>query len=524
MSFLQDLSKEFIKLSDIFAKNKGSPIQKWLNISSFFPKQGKQGITGIVTVKEDNKEMVFKVSQYLNHTVIHESLVMKGLNELHDFCPHFCRSFGYGIYDISPKVKKDNTLFNPKGEIPIKKEILFIENIEGKKLLWYIENIQDENIIFSLIKQTMVAICIAQKEKNFTHNDLHPSNILIRECDPDSVFVYILDEENQFCIPTYGYYPVIIDFGFSYISDMEDEPFWNTLAHTDVGFLTDRFNWLSDPKLFLVSTMYDLSQVKKSKNISKFTDIVEEMFSPLDIDWEAGWDTESNSVISDLLDFISPYNPGSALFSNKDGLCIDIIQSLLILPLEKRPYSNIGNMYNIFVKEFMKIEKELNSEFYSLYILKNIVDITRRIRPYYLDDTTRVSALRKFKEQLFTAINSVAKFFKPSDINYETLLCSLVLLTRCMEGILYDMMIVKEYKKTIHYNDLNVNSTLEIYGAIELAFPSKYVFNTNSTIIFLDSINKKTEVHKLDKSNIDTLANYNVREMGCALYDILYLI
>ena len=57
----------------------------------------------------------------------------------------------------------------------------------------------------------------------------------------------------QHYIPTNGHYPVIIDFGFSYINDMKDGPLWPSMAHTCVGFMSDRFDWVADPKLFLVT-------------------------------------------------------------------------------------------------------------------------------------------------------------------------------------------------------------------------------------------------------------------------------
>ena len=85
--------------------------------------------------------------------------------------------------------------------------------------------------------------------------------------------MYIFDNQTQFCIPTYGYYPVIIDFGFSYIKELEGQSFWSNLNHTDIGMTTDRFDNYADPKLFLVTTSNQLKKYKYSENTKKLIKI-----------------------------------------------------------------------------------------------------------------------------------------------------------------------------------------------------------------------------------------------------------
>ena len=54
-------------------------------------KPGKQGFVGIL--EKDGKDYVFKMSQYINYLIHHESIVMQGLNIISTFCPHFCKYF-----------------------------------------------------------------------------------------------------------------------------------------------------------------------------------------------------------------------------------------------------------------------------------------------------------------------------------------------------------------------------------------------------------------------------------------------
>ena len=123
----------------------------------------------------------------------------------------------------------------------------------------------NDNIIFSTINQVLMAIKIAQIKKKFSHYDLHSLNIMMKKCDYDAVFVYVIDKDTQFAIPTRGHYPIIIDFGFSYIKDMEDGPLYPSMAHTDAGFMSDRFDWVSDPKLFLITISAELESKENQK-------------------------------------------------------------------------------------------------------------------------------------------------------------------------------------------------------------------------------------------------------------------
>ena len=228
---------------------------------------------------------------------------MKGLNEISPYCPHFCKAIGTLLCEIDPNTRKAGNPFRLTTKHPIEKEILLMENIKNStKFCNYIKSSKIESdVIYSTIKQVLIAIAIAQRKKNFTHYDLHSNNIMMRKCNKDVVFLYVLDEENQFCIPTHGHYPVIIDFGFSYINDLDNGPCWPSMGHTDVGFMSDRFDPIADPKLFLVTVASELKYFRNNKTSSKFRKIVKNMFGRLKIDWESGWDNVENKGASDYV-------------------------------------------------------------------------------------------------------------------------------------------------------------------------------------------------------------------------------
>ena len=218
---LLNFETEYNKLLSYYEKNKDKPFKEWLSFDTVFDKPGKQGLVGLLSPKEENNKennkYIFKISQYINYLIHHESVVMKGLNELSPYCPHFCKSFGSFICQTDPRSGKKGNPFNTKSKYPIKKEVLLCEFIDKScKFYNYIRAVDriNEDVLYSSIKQVLMAIAIAQKKKEFSHYDLHSFNVMMRKCSRDLVFLYVLDDENQFVIPTNGHYPIIIDFGF----------------------------------------------------------------------------------------------------------------------------------------------------------------------------------------------------------------------------------------------------------------------------------------------------------------------
>ena len=73
-------------LCKFYEKNKNKNWKTWLMYNNTFGKPGKQGLVGTLKFlnQEDEGEgkdmlLVFKMSQYINYLVNHESSVMKGL-------------------------------------------------------------------------------------------------------------------------------------------------------------------------------------------------------------------------------------------------------------------------------------------------------------------------------------------------------------------------------------------------------------------------------------------------------------
>ena len=186
------------ELESYFEENKDKPINEWLQFKKNKIPNGRQGMTGILHNK--NKIYFYKTSLYIDYSIRKEYIVMSGLNELSKYCPHFCKCIGILNCLVEPNKTKDGNIFNIVSKYPIKKDVLLCEYLSSNETLTeLIEKGTSEKVLYSIIKQVLLSILIAQKEKRFTHYDLHSSNIMIKKCNPNVVFLYVLDEEKKIC-------------------------------------------------------------------------------------------------------------------------------------------------------------------------------------------------------------------------------------------------------------------------------------------------------------------------------------
>ena len=569
-------------LLDYFEKHKHINFNDWLEFGECFKSQGKQGIIGLLRKKKtyevgmkilykkrdipativdidavdnsfhikiededtiistldvniqhlndantsDEPKYVFKLSQYTNYLAYHEMIVMQGLKKICSYCPHFCKGFGVVKTKVEPRFRKTSNPFKIVSKYPIEKEILLCEYVsKSSKFYNYIKSEKiHEDVLYSVIKQVLMGITIAQKEKQFTHYDLHSNNVMIKKCNKDLVFLYKLDDDNQFCVPSLGYLSVIIDYGFSFISDMEDGPLYTSLCHTDAGFISDRFDWVSDPKLFLVTVSDEIKDKRRTKKAKKLRRIVKNIFAPLKIDWESGWDdVEKKGAVDYVANMLEPHNKISRLFDQYDYYCLDLLQSLIILPLEKQDYSNIKKSYETFLCEWIKIENEISNEFYNLYILKEIIDVARLVRPEYMKSQTRDKAIATFRNTLYDTLNKVSAFCIPKNLHFEKLLCSMYVLCKNMEGILFEIIDARMRDKKKEYDKMLLETTEQIFATINVNLPDEYVYNENTQILIVDNVLKTNDIFQIPTDEIDNINNLNQLARGTYINDLYKL-
>jgi|694.fasta_scaffold01796_17 hypothetical protein len=508
----------------LYNSNLESKLEDWLLFNSVFSRLGENGVVGILESKESQLKFIFKFSKYKNYLSIHEHMIYQSLTCIESFCPHFSRSYGIISSKTNKNYKAENPFHIEEFSYGVTSDILLLEHYENKpKFNQYLLNPNvSETIIFATVKQVLLGLCFAQKKIQFTHYDLHSSNIFMDRCSPNIVFLYVVDEHNQFYIAPKGHFPIIFDFGFSYTNDIENNNMRCTLAHSNTGHTSNTFDWVADAKNFLVSVSSTLTKTRESKKIKKFRNVVKNIFSPLKISLDNGWDKGNGKSASDILvdTFRNLNKVKSELFRTRTYECIDIIQSLIILPFDKQDYNDIKLNYYSFLTEWVKIEKEFISKVYMLSILKDIVDSANSLRCSYFDDETRHGSIEFFKEAVYESIEKVSKFCRPKNINFELMLGSILLLSNDIEGIFFTISNESREKKNKMYDRLMFSSIEQIFASIEVLFQDDFVFKNNTEILIFDSVREKTEQFKLSSNQTDCINQLSNLVKGTYIYDL----
>lgn len=531
------------KLVEYYNQNKDLDWSRWLKYDFTFKNCGKQGIVGVLVNSKKGKskkngdlKYCFKISQSLNFLIRHEYMVMKHLNTLSNYCPHFCQPVGIINCKLNLKVSKDDT--NPFSisedtKYPVEHEVLLSEYIEDScKFYNYIRSDKiSDNVIYACVKQVLCAIMIAQNICRFTHYDLHSYNIMMKKCDPDIVFLYVIEGSKKgrspksreqssgpelLCVPSYGHYPKIIDFGFSYSDSMKNDYLYPSLAHTDVGFLSDRYDWVSDPKLFLTTVSKEIKVKRRNNNSITFRNMVKNIFGNLSIDLDSGWDTIQSKGISDYITttFMDNAN-GSKFFKKYAYKCVDLIQSLILLPLEKQATQTLEVAFKTFRDEFIKIERLVSDHNTLIYILRRIVDVTRAVHLNYISNPEET--LVYYSQSIYAILDSVSSYCNPK-IHFEKLLCSLLSLSRNMEGRLYQLSEKKLSRKYREYLELPVKNTRDIYDIINFNIKSDYKYTDKTSVFIFDTIKKDTYTMALNPLQIKTINSTEHTEIPELLY------
>jgi hypothetical protein len=508
-------------------KDEYKSLPDFLEFHSSFTQSGKQGVLGLLNNKNNKTKYVYKISQYLNFLMNHEYSVMEGLNEIRNFCPHFCKTYGKFKTKINTNFREEDNPFEYDNDDYIESDVLLMEYIDGgRKLYRYIKNDNvTPEIIMSIVKQTLLGTIMAGEAVKFTHYDMHSNNVMVKKCQPNSAFFYILDENRTYLVPTYGYYPVIIDFGFSFSNNNEGKPIGSALAHTNVGFISSNYDQNADAKLFLTSVSYEMKKYKKSDISTQFRELVKNIYEKCNIDLDCGWDNREDSYsISDyILRKMNNQFKRSKFFRNHGHHIVDLLQALVELPVYKRKTEdNIDDLTGILVTEFYKIEKEISSDFYNIYIMKNIVESTNKNRMLYMDKNTRGQAVQNFKRDILSTIDSLVNFCNPN-INWEKLLCCMLCLSKCIENICYEKLKKVVSVKKSDYNNMRLKNTTEIFEAIEANIPSHFFYDEDTTIYVWDYVNQKSYKTKVSVDIISKINETHPFERGIILYEYLSL-
>ena len=512
-------------------KDKLKTITKSLEFVRAFTTKGVQGIVGFVKVSNDTESppLVFKTSTDINRSVEHEFQVTESLNDMRRYCPHFVRSIGLVELPVSCDFildSYDNSLFD-ESEETLPRGVMFMEYVNKLPFYRLCQDSDDRNIIISQILQVLLALEIAQTKKSLTHYDLHTSNILIQMCEKNSVFVYKING-CTYVIPTYGFFPLIIDTGISYAKVNDGKQMMSNTDNYNRGFQTTVYDKLNDVHHFLLTTFYYIET--DSDGYDSLSNKIKTIFRHLPVLRKSGWKKLPNDlcdgVISKLMDDCRVYRKFD-LFDEYDKASLEVLNGLIKLPFKHRGSTDFTDCFQAFMEEYHKlIDIEDFTEQDVLFVLRTIVDCINRYRDEYMNsnkkfDEIEVSQLKrdteaskkitidKFKNTFKQSISCILEHNVEYDINYEKLLLAGIVFSERLETNYFEMLegnmeLIKHcYEKTL------VKSPIDMVSYLGRNSTPHFNFDNNTIVYYWDADEEKRSRTTCKSLSVESLSRIN---------------
>ena len=196
-----------------------------------------------------------------NKDPIHEYIVgFFGLNNLRKYLPNF--SYVYSLFKCSPAIVTNNELDTWCTQDGDKPYVCYEFIKPGNEYCFYIYKLSVHDILSHHL-QLVLALKLAYERYDYTHYDLHLSNIIFRETPGNVSIAYRINDEIKY-INCSGI-PTIIDYGLSHIR----------INNVDYGFYGREYSGIRNASFplfdvfkLLTNTMFNLMEMQKILHFS----------------------------------------------------------------------------------------------------------------------------------------------------------------------------------------------------------------------------------------------------------------
>lgn len=493
---------------------------KWCNVKKFLHTSTDRLSTVGSGLLINNKDVnfIWKICESWDFTLFAEYNILKELEEMNEWCPHFVKSYGIVSLPIHPSFSSEPKKYVPfnyskKTSESVRKKcinhVLLIEELEEHLSVYDYLNIVDENdtnqlnnIIYSIIMQTLLSIRIANEYCDFTHYDLHTSNIMMEDTD-DDYRLYITKGGNYF-FKTYGLSTMIIDTGYSFSNVLKEKPLDTCITNFTTGYTPICSNINHDYRTFFINMIGDFPKSKQTNHIREnFKHTINKFYKKSHIDMDAGWlklNKDKIFVLKYYINDMTTLCSHKSIFYDYSVQCFDVLSHLLKAP-KNINLINEHSEYKInkklhkekfmtFYKNFVRIENKLgNGSTFRKYIWKTFVDIM--FNHYDSYSTQFDMDLQSLLKQYDIVINN---------FDFKDLYDSLKEYMVCYEDAIYCA--YKEIYKQNIMDFKNVPSADEWLKLMQQMFSPNIIINDTQKITVYDSINHKNHEIKISSDEI----------------------
>lgn len=296
----------------------GSNIGDWIAESKLIGGESAFGYALLVTPKSKNKRIknkpivVIKTVRDVNEDDLpHEAFIgLYCVNKIRKIVPNFMFTYGYTMceeYEPTKKAKICTSL--ELGNV----SHLILENVmNSTTLLDFLDNsfTSDDIVYLDLVKifaQLFGALALAQRMFEFEHQDLHLSNVLVRDFE-DEIDVPIYfgndddddnddDNDSEYGIIRTRYVPYIIDFGLSKVTvqGVTFNPIHGVPEKGDEKFLVREFT------KSILRGIKRLGFTDKIEEIKDFSEVLSLRYRPLEYTQEILFDEQQVEPYRDII-------------------------------------------------------------------------------------------------------------------------------------------------------------------------------------------------------------------------------
>lgn len=240
----------------------------------------KSNISDIFIIKYPIKSEDPDINIQKIEEMTHEMFVVSILNRYRTKIPNFVYMFGYFECNTPLIIDNRRSLCNLSTSSENKNTpFVILEKINGPTLKEYLQDDPKITDILNYYLQVLMSLETAQ-DINFSHNDLHTGNVMLRPSNSDKISVHIkYDLGTKYYLKT-DTIATIIDFGLSYLGPIRGEVY-GIDYYQEHNIYPDHPNRLMDAYKLLMFIGKDLifSAVELKKIIDKETNpvILEEL-------------------------------------------------------------------------------------------------------------------------------------------------------------------------------------------------------------------------------------------------------
>jgi hypothetical protein len=96
----------------------------------------------------------------------------------------------------------------------------------------------------------------------------------------------------------------------------------------------------------------------------------------------------------------------------------------------------------------------------------------------------------------------------------------LILLTKNIEGILYDIIESRMEEKKVEYSKMPLKNIEQIYASIDVNISDNYVYNKNTVFIIMDCIKENFQIFEIPEDEIKNINKMKNMLRGTYVYDL----